>query len=299
MEQVKNQLNIEIRGKVATLTSQNFRLVGGNSDYEVVFDFDEEWDNYPAKTAMFVFGDHSIKKPFTDNVCEGVEIFGATAVAIGVFAGDIITTKGAFVPVELSIRDMGAPPREPTQDEYDELMDLLNRYLNAIKGAPSGGTKGQVLKKDSDKDYDYSWHDDEMRDLTDYYTKKEADDKFATPAIVGQKIEEYLTAHPPKDGFSPTIQITAIDNGHRVTITDIDGAHTFDVMNGEKGEQGEQGIQGEKGNDGYTPKREIDYWTASDIAQIHSYIDEQVKPILAEVNGVDEILASVAEGGAF
>lgn len=44
-----------------------------------------------------------------------------------------------------------------------------------------------------------------------------------------------------KDGFSPTISITPINNGHRITITDINGDHSFDVLNGEKGEKGEQG----------------------------------------------------------
>ena len=296
MAEERNQLKIEIRDKVATLTSQNFRLVGGNSDYEVVFDFDEDWANYPAKTAMFVFGNNSVKKPFDGNICEGVAVEGATAVAIGVFAGDIVTSKGAYVCCELSIRDMGETPREPTKNEYDELMELLNRYINSAKGAPSGGVAGQVLKKNSDKDYDYSWQDDEMRDLTNYYTKKQSDERFATPAIVGIKIEEYLKAHPPKDGISPTITIVPIENGHRVTITDINGAHTFDVLNGAKGEQG---IQGEKGESGYTPQRGTDYWTETDVADIEAYIDSKVAPILEEVNGVDEILESVAEGGAF
>lgn len=42
-------------------------------------------------------------------------------------------------------------------------------------------------------------------------------------------------AQGPKgdDGFSPTVSISEIDNGHRVTITDKEGPHDFDVMNGE------------------------------------------------------------------
>lgn len=61
-----------------------------------------------------------------------------------------------------------------------------------------------------------------------------------------------------KDGFSPIVNITPIENGYRVTITDINGDHSYEVFNGEKGErgekgeqgvQGEQGIQGEKGDD--------------------------------------------------
>ena len=38
------------------------------------------------------------------------------------------------------------------------------------------------------------------------------------------------------DGISPSITITDITGGHRVTITDADGQHSFDVMNGEDGQ---------------------------------------------------------------
>ena len=34
------------------------------------------------------------------------------------------------------------------------------------------------------------------------------------------------------DGFSPTVGVTDIDGGHRVTVTDASGDKTFDVMNG-------------------------------------------------------------------
>lgn len=38
-----------------------------------------------------------------------------------------------------------------------------------------------------------------------------------------------------KDGVSPTVTVTAITGGHRVTITDATGTKTFDVMDGEGG----------------------------------------------------------------
>lgn len=34
-------------------------------------------------------------------------------------------------------------------------------------------------------------------------------------------------------GYSPTVTITPITGGHRVTITDVNGDHSFDVMNGD------------------------------------------------------------------
>ena len=39
-----------------------------------------------------------------------------------------------------------------------------------------------------------------------------------------------------KDGVSPTVTVTAITGGHRVTITDATGSKTFDVMDGEDGQ---------------------------------------------------------------
>ena len=42
-----------------------------------------------------------------------------------------------------------------------------------------------------------------------------------------------------EDGVSPSISVTDITNGHRVTITDAEGTNVFDVMDGEKGDPGE------------------------------------------------------------
>lgn len=41
-----------------------------------------------------------------------------------------------------------------------------------------------------------------------------------------------------QDGFSPTVAVTDITGGHRVTITDATGPHTFDVMDGQDGTGG-------------------------------------------------------------
>ena len=38
-----------------------------------------------------------------------------------------------------------------------------------------------------------------------------------------------------KDGYSPTVSVADIPGGHRVTITDATGAHSFDVMDGQGG----------------------------------------------------------------
>lgn len=58
------------------------------------------------------------------------------------------------------------------------------------------------------------------------------------------------------EAVSPTVEVTQIENGHRVTITDVNGSESFDVMNGEKGDKGD------------TPQKGTDYWTASDKQEI-------------------------------
>lgn len=51
------------------------------------------------------------------------------------------------------------------------------------------------------------------------------------------------------DGFSPSVSVSSITGGHRVSVTDAEGTESFDVMDGEKGDKGETGAKGDPGND--------------------------------------------------
>ena len=55
------------------------------------------------------------------------------------------------------------------------------------------------------------------------------------------------------DGVSPTVSTSAIPNGTRVSITDAQGSHSFDVMNGQNGTNGTNGTDGTDGTDGVSP----------------------------------------------
>lgn len=54
----------------------------------------------------------------------------------------------------------------------------------------------------------------------------------------GDQGEAGADGTPGKDGFSPTVSVTTIEGGHRISITDKDGTNTFDVMDGEAGQGG-------------------------------------------------------------
>ena len=70
-----------------------------------------------------------------------------------------------------------------------------------------------------------------------------------------------------EDGFSPTVAVTEITGGHRVTITDVNGPKSFDVADGKDGTGGSGG-SGADGEDGgyYQPTVSADgdlSWSAS------------------------------------
>ena len=69
---------------------------------------------------------------------------------------------------------------------------------------------------------------------------------------------------PGKDGVSPTVAVTDIPGGHRVTISDADGSKSFDVLDGTDGTGGETtaGVTSFNGRDGDVTPQEGDYTAA-------------------------------------
>lgn len=61
------------------------------------------------------------------------------------------------------------------------------------------------------------------------------------PGIPGEPGRDGVPGPAGADGFSPAVEVSAIDGGHRVTITDADGPKEFDVMDGKNGTGGEAG----------------------------------------------------------
>lgn len=64
-------------------------------------------------------------------------------------------------------------------------------------------------------------------------------------------------------GFSPIVSVEDIEGGHRVTITDEDGDHAFNVMDGADGKDGEDGKDGKDGKDGQTGRTPEIFATAT------------------------------------
>lgn len=149
-------IRIKIRDRRAESPAD--RIVCGNSDYQIAFDFDEEWNAYNAKTARFIWNNQYVDVVFQGTVCQVPVMTDTILCAVGVFAGDLYTTTPAWITCDKSILCGGGVPAEPTPDVYTQIMALLNKG-GVANGLPAGGKAGQVLYKVSDRDYDVEWSD--------------------------------------------------------------------------------------------------------------------------------------------
>lgn len=126
------------------ITNKHAQVVGapvivcGNSDHVLEFSFDAEWGPLPVKTARFVWVTAG-KVKYQDVVFSGstvaVPILSNTRqVRVGVFAGDLKTTTPAIIPCEPSILcGTGMVEEKPTENQYNQIMALLNDESNAAK----------------------------------------------------------------------------------------------------------------------------------------------------------------------
>ena len=118
------EIIIPVKNRIAYSPTE--KIICGNSDYSIVFQFDAEWDEYRAKTARFVFADKYIDVVFEGNVCPCPVLSNVLVVAVGVFAGDLCTTTPALIGCLKSILCGGGVPADPSEDVYNQIMALLN-----------------------------------------------------------------------------------------------------------------------------------------------------------------------------
>ena len=119
-------INITVREKNAR-ADDRARIVCGNSDYTVRFDFDEEWAEYAVKTARFITeGGFFTDVQFSGSDCAVPVLSGTRTLLVGVFAGDVRTTTPAYIPAIHCITDPDGTPADPTPDVYAQLMERFN-----------------------------------------------------------------------------------------------------------------------------------------------------------------------------
>jgi hypothetical protein len=131
-------INISIVNKRAAVDGAPV-IVCGNEGYKVNFAFDAEWAELDVKTARFVFVQNGAVKhidvTFVGDTVDVPVLSNTREVRIGVFAGDLRTTTPACIPCEPSIRCGTGDPMEMTQNQYDEIMALMNELTGGVAGS--------------------------------------------------------------------------------------------------------------------------------------------------------------------
>ena len=102
-------LHISVLDKIATYLKRDGDIVCGNSDYQIEFTFDSEWNDYQSKTARFIINGKYVDVAFLGTVCPVPVIINADTLQVGVYAGDLTTTTSATIPCRKSILCEGSP----------------------------------------------------------------------------------------------------------------------------------------------------------------------------------------------
>lgn len=129
---------ITVQNKIATLTNTPV-IVCGNSDYKITFTFDSEFSAYTAKTLRVVFRDKGRLKHydilFRGNEVDLPPVYCVDQIAVGVCAGDVISTTMVVIPCQYGDVSEHA---DPPPDIYEQLLE----YLAEIQGGGAGVVTG-------------------------------------------------------------------------------------------------------------------------------------------------------------
>lgn len=122
-------IDIIIRNKTASAVNPPC-IVCGNSDYNVKFNFDEEWQAHNNKIGVFAYnlcGEwRSEKVLFEGDFCPVPALHGVRSVWIGVTAGDVRTSTPADVPCRMGATDFSDTTEKPPEDIWAQILDKLD-----------------------------------------------------------------------------------------------------------------------------------------------------------------------------
>lgn len=117
-------INITVAHKVAVSDTQS--IVCDNSDYMVHWTLDEEWGAYDTKTMRTIYMDGTFEdKVFSGDTSEMPVCTVPGVVQIGLFAGDIRTSRVAILRALPSVRSAAGAPEDPPKNVYDQLMEII------------------------------------------------------------------------------------------------------------------------------------------------------------------------------
>lgn len=121
------EIKIKIRDKRAGGTGT---VICGNSDYTVAWDLDEEWTPYDTKTMRVNLADGTYQDVvFTGNTAALPVLSTPGWASVGLYAGDLHTSRAADLRVLPSVTTPGGAPAEPAEDVYAQITEKLNQLI--------------------------------------------------------------------------------------------------------------------------------------------------------------------------
>ena len=141
-------IHINVKNRVATANGDS-RIINGNSDYSIEFDFDAEWADLNNKIGIFAYNDAAAHKwayqtvMFNGNTCTVPILRDIHCVYVGVTAGNVRVTTPAKVQCRLSISDYADTEEPPSADIWGQILaklDELQTEIDEIKAGGVGGT---------------------------------------------------------------------------------------------------------------------------------------------------------------
>lgn len=118
------EIKIKVRDKCAEGEGV---IICNNSDYTVVWDLDGEWTPYDTKTMRVNLADGSYQDVVFTGSTAALPVLTASGwVSVGLYAGDIHTSRAARLLALSSVLTPGGAPAAPAEDVYAQIMAKLN-----------------------------------------------------------------------------------------------------------------------------------------------------------------------------
>lgn len=217
---------IKVTDKVPELVSGPPYVVCDNSDYTVVWQLDEEWAQFEHRTMQVNYKDGTYERVlFTGDTCALPALPVPGPVHVGLFAGDIHTTRPARLLAVRSATTDSGEERDPMPNGYAQAIKALDAKLDKNQGVENAG-KALVV--------------DAEGNVVPSEGGAGADGKSAYEIAVENGFEgdeaAWLASLKGEDGTTPTIG----SNGNWYLGTEDTG----------KPSRGEQGAPGKDGTDG-------------------------------------------------
>lgn len=272
-------ITAEVRGCTVTL-HQPPLASGTQGNVTVAFRFDTAWDGY-ARTAVFRTHGKTVLVLLENDRCAlPPEAAAGGDVLLGAFGvcGDAtLTTPFARLTVAAGVPTAGDAAAAVTPTLAAQLLAAYRRLTAVTAEAAAGDSAAVRVTEDVDSlHFAFTLPKGDKGDKgedgyspekgVDYWTQEDVE---AIDKKVSDEINYVNTSmqYATRTAAAAKAEANAATAAANAAVADLQAKADAGAFKGDKGDPGE---------DGYTPVRGTDYWTAEDIAAIKGYVDTAI-----------------------